>query len=103
MSENYTFSELGIGELRPGAMPRRFEPECGVGKLNERIHRESKFADTHKNLPFSFRKPIKPKGRSSIIKCDNCGKLSYGNTNTVGIICSECKKFSTVTEVPFGE
>jgi len=99
MTDNYTFSDIGIGELRPGAMPRRFEPEIGVGKLNEKIHKESKFADTHKNLPFSFRKPLKAKGRSAVVKCDNCGKLSHGNSTTVGIICSGCKKFSTVSEV----
>lgn len=87
--------------LTPGATPRRYEPECGVQKHNERIHRESKYADSHKNLPFSFRKPPKPKGRSTYVKCDNCGHITTGTTATVGIICVECNKFSTVTEVEF--
>jgi len=99
MSDNNTFSDLGIGELRPGVTPRRWEPEGGVQKLNQRIHKESKFADDHKNLPFSFRKPHKPHGRPQLIKCDNCGNISYGTTATVGVICKSCKKFSTVSEV----
>lgn len=98
MSE-YTFDDAGIGELRPGVTPRRWEPEGGVGKLNERIHRESKQIDTHKNLPFSFRKPYKPLGRNSIVQCDNCGSITHGTSATVGIICKKCSKFSTVTEV----
>lgn len=85
-------------ECSPGS-PRRYEPEMGVKKHNERIHRESKYADDCKNLPFSFSKPYKAKGRTTYIKCDNCGHITSGTTNTVGIICNECKKFSTVTEV----
>lgn len=98
-NDKHTFDGMGIGELRPGVTPRRYEPEGGVGKLNERIHRESKFADTHKNLPFSFRKPYKPVGRASAVQCDNCGNITYGTSATVGIICKKCNKFSTVTEV----
>ena len=85
-------------ELPPGA-GRRYEPEMGVGKHNARIHKESKYADTYKNLPFSFRKPPKPKGGVAYVKCDNCGYITSATTATVGIICNECKKFSTVSEV----
>jgi predicted Zn-ribbon and HTH transcriptional regulator len=84
-------------ELPPGS-PRRYEPPGGVAKHNARIHRESKAQDL-KNLEFSFRKPPKPVGRSTYIKCDNCGYVLSGTTATVGVICPECKKFSTVTEV----
>ena len=87
--------------LTPGATPRRYEPEGGIRKHNERIHRESRYADHNKNLPFSFRKPPKPRGRTIYIKCDNCGHMTAATTVTVGIICKECKKFSTVTEVEF--
>ena len=86
-------------ELAAGVTPRRYEPECGVGKHNERIHRESRHVDEHKNLPFSFRKPLKPKGRSVYIKCDACGHITSGTTVTVGIVCKECGKFSSVSEV----
>lgn len=93
------FGELGVGELRPGATPRRWEPEGGVKKLNEKIHRESKFADDNKNLPFTFRKPPKPIGRSAVLVCDNCGAYVGGTNVTVGVICRSCNKFSTVSEV----
>lgn len=99
MAQDNHFGDLGVSELRPGATPRRWEPEGGVGKLNERIHKESKFADNHKKLPFSFRKPYKDKGRPVLVQCDNCGKVIYGTSITVGVICSSCNKFSTVSEV----
>lgn len=95
------FGSLGTAELRPGQTPRRWEPECGVKKLNDKIHKESKFADSHKNLPFEFRKPFKSKGRNSVVQCDNCGKVLCGTTATVGIICSGCNKFSSVSEVTY--
>lgn len=90
---------LGVGELRPGVTARRWEPDGGVKKLNERIHKESRFADTHKNLPFSFRKPPKAMGRDKIFICGNCGAYINGTSATVGVICRSCNKFSTVTEV----
>jgi hypothetical protein len=85
-------------ELSPGTTPRRYEPPGGINNHNKRIHRESKISDT-KNLDFSFRKAPKSKGRSAYIQCDNCGYLTSGTTVTAGIICPECKEFSTVTEV----
>lgn len=85
-------------ELPPGS-PRRYEPEVGVKKHNERIHRESKYADTHKNLPFTFRKAAKPIGRNTYVKCDNCGHITSGTTATVGIVCNNCKKFSSVSKI----
>lgn len=86
-------------KLTPGSTPRRYEPVGGLKKHNERIHRESKQADDWKNLPFTFRKPPKPRGRSTYVKCDNCGYITSGTTATVGIVCPECKKFSSVSEV----
>lgn len=88
-------------ELPAGSTPRRYEPEGGVKKLNERIHRESRYIDHHKNLPFTFRKPPKPTGRNAYIQCDNCGHVTGGSTTTVGVICNNCGKFSTVSEVQF--
>jgi ribosomal protein S27E len=86
--------------LNPGT-PRRYEPASGLKKHKERIHKESKMVDHYKNLPFSFRKPPKPKGRSAYLQCDNCGHITTGSTATVGVICNNCNKFSTVTEVEF--
>jgi len=85
-------------ELSPGSTPRRYEPKDGVGKHNARIHKESKVID-QKNLEFSFKKPPKSVGRSAYVECDNCGYITSATTATAGIICPECKKFSTVTEV----
>ena len=88
-----------IGELPPGSTDRRYTPPGGVKKHNERIHKESSYADNYKNLPFTFRKPVKPRGRNTVIQCDNCGFITFATTITVGIICPECSKFSTVKEV----
>lgn len=85
-------------ELSPGS-PRRYTPEGGVRRHNERIHKESKYADDWKSLPFSFRKPPKPRGRSTAIICDNCGHITHGSTATVGMICTACKKFVSVSEI----
>ena len=85
-------------ELSPGATPRRYEPAGGLKKHRERIHRESKQIDG-KNLDFTFGKPYKPRGRPTILACDNCGYVLSGTTATAGVICPECKKFSTVSEV----
>lgn len=84
--------------ITPGSVGRRYEPECGLKKYREKIHKESKFADDNKNLPFTFSKPNKPK-RSKTVKCCNCGNISTANINTVGIICSNCNQFSAVEEV----
>jgi hypothetical protein len=84
-------------KLDPGATPRRYTPALGERKHRERIHTESKVAD-NKNLPFTFSKPRKP-GRQSYFICDNCGYIFNSSINTVGVVCNECKKFSTCTEI----
>ena len=98
---NRTIKNTPIRQELPPGTGRRYEPEVGVGKHNRRIHKESRYTDTHKNLPFTFRKPPKPKGKSVYIQCNNCGHITSGTTATVGVICNECKKFSSVTEVSF--
>lgn len=85
--------------LDPGSTDRRYEPASGLRKHRERIHKESRYVDENRNLPFTFSKPPKQKGRSNLISCDNCGFVTSGTTVTVGIVCRNCKKFSTVTEV----
>ena len=88
----------GSRELFPGEVGRRFEPEGGVKKLNERIHRESSYIDSNSNLPFSFSKP-KKSGRKEIKKCSSCGELIHTSINTVGFICRNCGKFVTAERV----
>lgn len=85
-------------ELSPGSTPRRYEPATGIKRHRERIHKESKAMDG-KNLDFTFSKPWKPKGPSAILSCDKCGYRFSGTAVTVGVICPECKQFSTVSEV----
>jgi len=85
-------------ELPPGSVGRRYEPATGINNHRKRIHAESKTAD-NKNMPFTFRKPLKPKGRSVYLKCNNCGHIITGSSTTVGVVCNNCKKFSGVTEV----
>ena len=85
--------------LEPGVTKRRWEPEEGTRKLNKRIHKESKFADDHKNLPFTFSKPSKPRGRTMYVSCDNCNYIASATTVTIAMVCTGCKSFSTVSEV----
>lgn len=84
--------------LEPGVTPRRYTPALGEKRHRERIKQESKIADS-KNLPFTFSKPRKA-GRSSYFTCDNCGYTFSSSVNTIGVVCNECKKFSTCTELP---
>jgi len=88
----------GSKELSPGTTPRRYAPEGGVNKHNERIHKESKWTDDNKNLPFSFSKPTKSQ-KSKIARCKNCGTIKSVNKNTVGVICNNCKQYSAVEEI----
>jgi len=91
-----------VGELTPGQTGRRYEPEEGVSKLNDRIHRESEYTDKYKDLPFTFSKPKKFK--KTIIKvCKNCKHPVGVNKDTVGIICSKCKTYSQVEETSIEE
>ena len=87
-----------LNQVLPPGSPRRYDPPGGVRKHNERIHKESKIASDHKDLPFTFSKPKKT-GRSSTFSCDNCGYILSASVTTVGVVCPECKKFATVTEV----
>lgn len=90
--------DLGIGELSPGVTKRRWEPEGGINKHNERIHRESKHVDAHRNLPFEFSKPPKSK-RQMTVECVECGYITSASVNTVGMICNECKAYVNIKEV----
>ncbi len=87
--------EENIGEISPGTVGRRWEPDGGLNKHNERIHKESGYADQHKNLPFTFSKPRKA-GRRQYMECSKCGYIVYVSVNTVGIICNECKSYVSV-------
>ncbi len=87
-----------MGELSPGVTPRRYIPEGGIQKHNEKIHRESKFADDHKNLPFTFSKPTKPK-RHEWFSCVECGRELSAPKNTFMYACPICKKATKVVKI----
>lgn len=95
-ARDFKNKDLGIGTLSPGSTPRRYEPEGGINKHNERIHRESAVADA-KNLPFSFSKPGKPKRQKTVI-CKGCGTYYRLNVNSVGVVCGSCHKFCGVLD-----
>ena len=87
-----------MGELNPGSACRRYIPECGLQKHRERIHRESKFADDHKKLPFTFSKPQRSK-KHELFKCLNCGHETFAPKNTVMIVCRKCNKAAKVERI----
>lgn len=87
-------------ELEPGATPRRYEPTEGSSNLNKRIHKESAQMDKYGNLPFTFSKPKSITGKRKKHKmCSNCGHVVYVSENSIGVICSSCKKYSAVQEI----
>lgn len=86
---------IGVGELSPGVTKRRWEPTGGLRKHRERIHRESKFADDNKNLPFEF-SGISKQRKPATVECSFCGNVVRASVDTVGMICSRCKKFVSV-------
>ena len=87
-----------MGELAPGSTPRRWVPEGGLRKHRERIHRESKISDDHKNLPFTFSKPKKDK-RADYFACVECGRYFSAPINTIMCACPNCKKATKVTRI----
>ena len=79
-------------------MDRRWVPEGGVKKHNEKIHKESKFADDHKKLPFNFSKPAKDK-KTADFECVECGRVFGAPINTIMCACPVCKKATKVEKV----
>ncbi|KKN18203.1 hypothetical protein LCGC14_0958030 [marine sediment metagenome] len=87
-----------MGELSPGSTGRRWIPEGGERKHREKIHRETKFADDHKNLPFELSSPPR-RGKHMLYKCVGCGYVLSARKNTVMVACPDCKKATKVVEI----
>ncbi len=83
-------------EIAPGSMGRRYEPEGGIRRHNERIHRESALTDKRGNMPFTFSKPSKQVGRNATKVCSECGHFAAVKESTISMICSSCKKYVKV-------
>ena len=77
---------------------RRWIPEGGIKRHNEKIHRESKIADDYKNLPFTFSKPPRNK-RHGWFECVECGKIISASINTDMCVFSNCKKATKVEKI----
>jgi len=76
---------------------RRWVPEGGLQKHREKIHRESKFADEHKNLPFTFSKPQRKS--NEVFRCVECGRIFSAPKNTIMCICKECNKVTKAERI----
>ena len=88
----------GSKELSAGEVGRRYDPESGLKKHNDKIHKESACSDSNSNLPFEFSKPKKT-GRRELKRCYECGEVIYTSINTVGFICKSCGKFVTAERI----
>jgi predicted RNA-binding Zn-ribbon protein involved in translation (DUF1610 family) len=66
----------------------------GTKAYKERIHRDSKYLDNNKDLPFKFSKLKKSKANNVYFVCPECGKDIFITEDTVMVICDNCKKLS---------
>lgn len=87
-----------MAEIAPGSADRRYDPEIGLGKHRERIHRESKRSD-EKNLPFTFSKPKRGSPSNVLYECEECGDELFSGKNTFMVICTTCKAVRKVVKV----
>ena len=84
-----------MSELSPGSVSRRWLPKGGERAYRDKVHREGKFADEHKNLPFELSKPSRRVGHGWFA-CAECGRVLLASKNTVMCVCLDCKKLTKV-------
>lgn len=72
----------------------------GSKKYKEWINKDSSKIDKYSNLPFTFSKPPKrTKHREDIYHvCGHCRHVTMVNKYTAGLVCPDCKRYSSVTE-----
>lgn len=72
----------------------------GDKRYKEMIDRDSKRADTWSNLPFTFSKPAKRTQaiRDILFSCPSCERVTGVSKYTVGIVCVQCKTYTTISE-----
>ena len=95
--------EKQIGIASPGASKRE-APQAqvrGSKAYRDKIHRESKFADAHKNLPFTFSKPKKDLPINTEAMCEHCGKDVLVSKRTYSWICRGCNRLAHVKKETF--
>jgi uncharacterized membrane protein len=66
----------------------------GTKAYREKIHKETKFARDHKNLPFTFSKPKKYKSNNVLFICPVCEDEIFITEDTIMVICDRCKTLS---------
>jgi len=86
-------------ELAPGSVRREshLEQEMGTSKYRQMIqdHNE-KNKHILDRLPFTFpRKKVVRSHLDVVVSCSECGLEKIGSENTVGFVCSNCKKYVT--------
>jgi hypothetical protein len=64
----------------------------------EKIHKESKFSDEFKKLPFKFSKPRFPKFDPWEYECPKCKHSFTLGRHTRMIICGACKHLFEIEE-----
>lgn len=62
----------------------------------EKIHKESKFADDNKNLPFTFSKPKKPKPNRDAYQCSECSRIIPMDAPRTHAIACRCGNFMVI-------
>lgn len=77
-----------------GSGKRRWVPEGGLQRHRDKIHKESKIADS-KNLPFTFSKPPRRTGHD-LFECEGCGHIMSLPKNSIMAVCSSCGKLRKV-------
>lgn len=80
-----------------GSGTRRWIPEGGIQKHNERIRKESKHAD-QKNLPFTFSRPPR-RTCHDYFECVGCGNIMSLPRNSIMVVCSGCKELRKVIKL----
>lgn len=77
--------------------PERYN-EYMTKNHREKIHRESKFVDNNKNLPFTFSKPKKPKPDRDVYQCNRCDRVIPMDASRTHVIICRCKNFMVIEE-----
>lgn len=86
-----------FGESSPKLYPERYK-EYLTKKRREQIHKESKFAGDHKNLPFTFSKPKKPTPHRDIYQCEECGHILHISASRTHAVICRCNNFIIIEE-----
>jgi hypothetical protein len=84
-------------EVAPGTIQKQspLEQDMGSAKYRQMIHdHNSKNKHILDRLPFTFpKKKVVRSHLDVVIQCAECGLEKIGSENTVGFVCTNCKKY----------